>query len=133
MAVRSKSPRRARKGGRPEMSSGGFGANAGLIAEGSYCRMDMQLASAFQQNDFVWPTNMDQEALPSHPRPRPRPETNGISEAMLNKLTPKQEAFVREYLVDLNGAAAARRAGYSKNSAKQIASENLTKPDVLMA
>jgi phage terminase small subunit len=28
---------------------------------------------------------------------------------------------------------AARRAGYSKNSAKQIASENLTKPDVMMA
>jgi phage terminase small subunit len=121
------------------MSSAGLGANAGLIAEGSYCRMDMQLARSFQQNDFnqaccnVWPTDMDQEALPSRPRPRPRPETNGVSEATLNKLTPKQEAFVQQYLVDLNGAAAARRAGYSVNSAKQIASENLTKPYVLLA
>src|SRR5262249_54590315 len=78
-------------------------------------------------------TETAQEVLPSPPRPRPRPDNNGISEPTLNKLTPKQEAFVREYLVDLNGAAAARRAGYSENSAKQIASENLTKPDVMMA
>ena len=28
-------------------------------------------------------------------------------------MTPKQERFVEEYLVDLNAAAAARRAGYS--------------------
>ena len=45
-------------------------------------------------------------------------------------LTPKQERFVQEYLVDLNGKQAAIRAGYSPNSAKQIASENLTKPDL---
>lgn len=31
-------------------------------------------------------------------------------------LTPKQELFVQEYLVDLNGAAAYRRAGYSVKS-----------------
>ena len=36
-------------------------------------------------------------------------------------LTPKQEAFVREYLVDLNAAAAAVRAGYSEKTAKQQA------------
>lgn len=30
----------------------------------------------------------------------------------MSKLTPKQESFVREYLVDLNGTAAAKRAGY---------------------
>jgi len=29
------------------------------------------------------------------------------------KLTPKQELFVREYMIDLNASAAARRAGYS--------------------
>ena len=28
-------------------------------------------------------------------------------------LNPRQELFIREYLVDMNGAAAARRAGYS--------------------
>lgn len=46
------------------------------------------------------------------------------------KLTPKQIRFCEEYLIDLNGAQAAIRAGYSENSAKQIAAENLTKPDL---
>lgn len=48
----------------------------------------------------------------------------------MNKLTPKQQAFVQEYLIDLNSTQAAIRAGYSEHTAKQIASENLTKPDV---
>lgn len=52
---------------------------------------------------------------------------------MANKLTPKQAMFVIEYLKDLNGAAAAVRAGYSEESAKEIASENLTKPNVAEA
>ena len=43
-----------------------------------------------------------------------------------SSLTPKQEAFVREYLVDLNGAAAARRAGYSARTAEAQASRLLT-------
>ena len=43
-------------------------------------------------------------------------------------LTPKQQRFVEEYLVDLNGAQAAVRAGYSVHTAKQIATENLAKP-----
>jgi phage terminase small subunit len=72
------------------------------------------------------------ENPPPHLRPR-QPPIGGVSQETLNGLTPKQQAFVREYLVDLNGAAAARRAGYSENSAKQIASENLTKLDVMMA
>lgn len=46
-------------------------------------------------------------------------------------LTAKQSRFVSEYLVDGNGAAAAVRAGYAKRSAKAIAAENLTKPDLL--
>lgn len=43
-------------------------------------------------------------------------------------LTPKQAAFVREYLVDLNATQAAIRAGYSKKTAQQIGDENLSKP-----
>ena len=39
-------------------------------------------------------------------------------------LTAKQERFVDEYLVDLNATQAAIRAGYSKNSARQIGDEN---------
>lgn len=34
---------------------------------------------------------------------------------MASKFTPKQELFCKEYLVDLNATAAARRAGYSPN------------------
>ena len=48
-------------------------------------------------------------------------------------LTPKQAMFVIEYLKDLNGAQAAIRAGYSEDSAKEIASENLTKPNIISA
>lgn len=48
-------------------------------------------------------------------------------------LTAKQEAFVREYLIDLNATQAAIRAGYSAHTAKAIGSENLTKPDVAQA
>jgi phage terminase small subunit len=41
-------------------------------------------------------------------------------------LTPKQAAFVREYLVDLNATQAAIRAGYSEKTADQQASRLLT-------
>ena len=46
------------------------------------------------------------------------------------KLTARQERFIDEYLVDLNATQAAIRAGYSKNSARQIGDENLSKPDI---
>lgn len=40
-------------------------------------------------------------------------------------MTPKQEAFVREYLVDLNGTQAAIRAGYSPKTAGEQAARLL--------
>jgi phage terminase small subunit len=43
-------------------------------------------------------------------------------------LTPKQQLFVREYLVDLNATQAAIRAGYAEHTAQQMGSENLSKP-----
>jgi phage terminase small subunit len=46
------------------------------------------------------------------------------------KLTSRQQAFCEEYLIDLNALQAAIRAGYSEKTAKQIGSENLSKPDV---
>lgn len=49
---------------------------------------------------------------------------------MAEGLTDLQLAFVREYLIDLNATAAAKRAGYSEDSARSIGSENLTKPDI---
>lgn len=44
------------------------------------------------------------------------------------RLTQKQKTFIEEYLIDLNGTQAAIRAGYSPESARQIAEENMTKP-----
>jgi phage terminase small subunit len=49
------------------------------------------------------------------------------------KLTPKQERFVEEYLIDLNATQAAIRAGYSQRTARQIGEENLSKPDISRA
>lgn len=46
------------------------------------------------------------------------------------KLTPKQEAFCQEYLIDLNATQAAKRAGYSDKTAKDIGCENLAKPNI---
>ena len=43
-------------------------------------------------------------------------------------LTPKQQRFVEEYLIDLNATQAAIRAGYSEKTAQQMWSENLLKP-----
>lgn len=54
------------------------------------------------------------------PKPRKKP----------GSLTPKQAAFCAEYLIDLNGCQAAIRAGYSKKTARSVAAENLTKPDI---
>lgn len=48
-------------------------------------------------------------------------------------LTPKQQRFVDEYLIDLNATKAAERAGYSKKTARVIGAENLTKPAVAAA
>lgn len=45
-------------------------------------------------------------------------------------LNAKQRAFVQEYLKDKNGTQAAIRAGYSKRTARQIAEELLSKPDI---
>lgn len=45
---------------------------------------------------------------------------------MAAALTPKQELFVSEYLVDLNATQAAIRAGYTKRSARVQASRLLT-------
>ena len=48
-------------------------------------------------------------------------------------MTPKQEAFVREYLIDLNATQAAIRAGYSEKTAGSIGEENLKKPEIANA
>ena len=49
---------------------------------------------------------------------------------MAQNLTPKQERFVAEYLVDLNATQAAVRAGYSRKTAKSAGQRLLTHVDI---
>ena len=49
------------------------------------------------------------------------------------KLTPKQQRFVDEYLIDLNATQAAIRSGYSEKTARDIGCENLAKPNIAKA
>ena len=46
------------------------------------------------------------------------------------KLTPKQERFCQEYIIDLNGAQAAIRAGYSVKDARTQASRLSTNANI---
>lgn len=46
------------------------------------------------------------------------------------KLTPKQERFCEEYLIDLNATQAAIRAGYSVNTAREQGAQNLSKLNI---
>jgi phage terminase small subunit len=48
-------------------------------------------------------------------------------------VTPKQERFVEEYLIDLNATQAAIRAGYSEKTAYAIGEQNLRKLEVATA
>jgi phage terminase small subunit len=50
-----------------------------------------------------------------------------------NKLTPKQAAFVENYLLDLNATQAAIRAGYSKRTANEQATRLLANVSVAAA
>ena len=47
----------------------------------------------------------------------------------MGKLTEKQKRFIDYYIETGNATEAARRAGYSEKTAKQIGNENLTKLD----
>lgn len=49
---------------------------------------------------------------------------------MKNKLTPKQERFIEEYLIDLNATQAAIRAGYSEKTAGWIGQQLLVKTHI---
>lgn len=46
------------------------------------------------------------------------------------KLTVKQRRFCEEYIKNGNATEAAKKAGYSQSTARQIANENLTKPSI---
>lgn len=46
------------------------------------------------------------------------------------KLTIKQQRFADEYIISGNATEAARKAGYSKRTARAMGAENLTKPNI---
>ncbi len=58
----------------------------------------------------------------------PLPQDCGLAAAM--SLTPKQERFVSEYLIDLNATQAAIRCGYSANGASVTGSRLLANPKI---
>ena len=63
-------------------------------------------------------------------------KVNGVVKVVKKaRLTKKQNAFVQEYLSDphLNATQAAIRAGYSEKTARNIAAENLAKPNIQAA
>jgi len=49
---------------------------------------------------------------------------------MGDNLTPKQQRFVDEYLIDLNATQAAKRTGYSEKTAYSMGHELLKKPEI---
>jgi phage terminase small subunit len=57
-------------------------------------------------------------------------DTVEVTQETPRKLTPKQRAFIAEYLKDFNGTQAAIRAGYSERTARQIANKLLTLVDI---
>jgi hypothetical protein len=64
----------------------------------------------------------------------PRKETKQRQAAAASgRLTNRQRVFIAEYLKCWNAAEAARRAGYSDESARYIGAENLTKPNIKTA
>ncbi len=56
-----------------------------------------------------------------------------MSDIPADNLTPKQRLFVQHYMACFNGTQAAILAGYSEKTARFIASENLTKPNIRTA
>lgn len=63
-------------------------------------------------------------------RRRAKASQRAVNGGAADQLTEKQKAFCAEFIVDLNAAKAAIRAGYSQATAKEIGFENLTKPHI---
>ena len=85
----------------------------------------------------------DKGVAPRKGKPRKAPGKTASKKSPVGdkpKTTPKgdglnarQVRFVDEYMIDLNAAQAAIRAGYSVKTARQIGYENLIRPDIAAA
>lgn len=76
------------------------------------------------------PKAVKQVKKPAKPKPVATIEEDHDQFGTLDQLTDKQEAFVREYMVDWNATKAAIRAGYSPDTASQIGYQLLQKTPV---
>lgn len=76
---------------------------------------------------------MKKKSTTKKPVAKKTPAAPPIAAVESGDLTDKQTRFIAEYLIDLNAAAAARRAGYSAASADQQGYENLRKPEIAAA
>lgn len=117
--------------------SEGWAKRAGMLGKGSAKLAKPKLAEAKPKlgkspKPKLAPENprLDDDGfdLVDSPAPLLKPERENES-----TLTPKEERFVGEYLIDLNATQAAIRAGYSAKSARQIGTENLSKPSISAA
>lgn len=63
----------------------------------------------------------------------PEIETPKTFKQLLAALEPRQRKFVQAYLREPNATKAALAAGYSEKTARQMGSENLSKPDIAAA
>jgi len=57
-------------------------------------------------------------------------KSTALTDASERALTPKQQMFIREYLIDLNATQAAIRAGYSAKTANEQASRLLANVNI---
>ena len=67
------------------------------------------------------------------PAPRKIVKKESVQEKPHLGLTPKEQEFVDQYLIDLNGTQAAIRAKYSARTARQIATQLLSKLHIQLA
>ncbi len=77
------------------------------------------------------PAPIPPQAGPGAVAPTPVQRESTTAQAL--DLSPLQQRFVAEYLIDLNGAQAAIRAGYSANCANVQASQLLARPNIQAA
>lgn len=64
------------------------------------------------------------------PQPAARKKASAPARTETRPLNAREQRFVEEYLVDLNGAQAASRAGYSAKTSNVTASKLLTRPNI---
>ena len=87
--------------------------------------MDLVCSCAVDDDPFfVMPGKKTKTPRSSHPVVKDKSQVEKKPRA----LTDRQERFIVSYLATLNGAEAARQAGYSERTARQMANENLSKP-----